>query len=379
MPPDIGQSDEDAVILYSGGTTGVQKGVILTNLNMNAYPVQIHDLHDYDNVYVKQLAIMPIFHGFGLGVCVHGLLCIGQHVFLVPKYDMVECAKLIYKRKINFLYGVPALYEAISRSEWMEKKNLSFIKQCISAGDFLPEKLQNRFNKYLERGGSPTKLRNAYGQTECVSGCTAMPFFKYKEKSVGLPFPDTEIKIVEVGTQKEVPAGTKGEICVHGITVMKGYYNHPEETKRALQQHSDGKIWLHTGDLGYLDEEGYLYCEGRLSRMLITSGYNVFPAQIESCLATYPAVKECCVIGANDPVVGKRLVAYIVFNGKASDKWMEGVKAFCRERMAEYSVPQEFIAIEELPKSSLKKIDYKQVEAMYAARKEGNVPSEGKC
>lgn len=365
VPADTGKAEDIAVILYSGGTTGIPKGVMITNSNLNCLAVQSHDVYERDDIPgAHSLALMPIFHGFGLGVCMHGMLCNALHVFILPKYDMNACTKLIFKRKISFLFGVPALYEAISRSEEIEKKDLSFIKFIVTAGDKTSPTLMNKFNRQLEKGGSKAKMREAYGQTECTSGCCINPFFNIKIGSIGIPYADTLMKIVEPGTHKEVPVGESGEICICGPAVMKGYYNNPEETAKVLQIHEDGKTWLHTGDIGYVDEDGYYYFGQRYCRMIITAGYNVYPSMVENAIYTYRAVKTCCVIGVKNPVIGQKIRAYIVLNNPDADKEEAKKKIIecCKKNVAEYSIPHEFVFRDKLPVSSLGKIDFNKLE-----------------
>ena len=364
LPADSGKADDLAVILYSGGTTGVPKGVMVTNSNLNCLAVQSHDVYERDDIPgAHSLALMPVFHGFGLGVCMHGMLCNALHVFLVAKYDMNACTKLIFKRKISFLFGVPALYEAISRSEEIEEKDLSFIKFIVTAGDKTSLPLMEKFNRQLEKGGSKAKMREAYGQTECTSGCCINPFFDIRNGSIGIPYADTLMKIVAVGTEEEMPTGESGEICICGPAVMKGYLNSPEETEKVLRVHKDGRTWLHTGDIGYVDEDGYYYFGQRYSRMIITAGYNVYPSMVENAINSYRGVRTCCVVGVDSPIVGQKIRAYIVLNNPEADE-NEAKKEIiecCRRNVAEYSIPHEFVFRKELPVSSLGKIDFKKL------------------
>jgi len=287
------------------------------------------------------------------------MLCIGLHLFIVPKYDMVATSKLIFKRKISCIYGVPALFQALSRTEEIESKDLSFIRQMVCSGDKVPKGLIERINSYLEKGGSRARVLEAYGQTESAVACCISPYFKPKAGSCGLPFPDTEVKICSFGSHEEVPAGETGEICIFGPTLMTGYLHHPEETDIALQLHEDGKRWLHTTDLGHKDEEGYLYFDGRASRMIISSGYNVYPQEIERIIDELPFVSKCFVVGVDDKIVGQRVRAYIVPEDEKSDKSLmkDRITEYLKERVAEYALPSEIIFRESLPETSLGKVD----------------------
>lgn len=358
-------SNDTAIIMYSGGTTGIPKGVMLTNMNFNSFAVQAYDVNGIaDLTGKKSLAILPFFHGFGLGTGIHSTLCSGLHIYLVPKFDFIKSTNLIFKKKINCLYAVPALYEAILRSPQIEKQNISFFLNLISGGDKLSEKLYNKLDKHLKSCNSSTVFCDGYGQTECVSGCITNPYFAVNPKSVGILQPDMSAKIVEPGTHNEVPNGTDGELCINGPTVMKGYYKNEEETKKALQLHEDGKIWLHTGDMFSRDDDGYFYFKQRISRMAISAGYNIYVTEIEKVINSCPVVAQSCVVGVKDKVLGQRIVAHVVLNNADADK--DNAKAKinekCRASLAEYSLPHEIRFKEELPMTNLGKINFKILE-----------------
>lgn len=358
-------SDDTAIIMYSGGTTGIPKGVMLTNMNFNSFAVQAYDVNGIaDLTGKKSLALLPFFHGFGFGTGIHSTLCSGLHIYLVPKFDFIKSTNLIFRKKINCLYAVPALYEAILRSPQIEKQNISFFLNLISGGDKLSEKLYNKLDKHLKNSNSSTVFCDGYGQTECVSGCITNPYFAVNPKSVGILQPDMSAKIVEPGTHNEVPNGTDGELCINGPTVMKGYYKNEEETKKALQLHEDGKIWLHTGDMFSRDDDGYFYFKQRISRMAISAGYNIYVTEIEKVINSCPIVAQSCVVGVKDKVLGQRIVAHVVLNNADADK--NKIKAIinekCRASLAEYSLPHEIRFKKELPMTNLGKINFKALE-----------------
>ena len=314
LPVDDGKGDDIATILYSGGTTGIPKGVMIHNRAFNCMAIQAEEIkrdNTKDAAGKKALALMPVFHGFGLAMCMHTMLYFGMQVFLVPKFDFKACTKLIFKNKINHVYAVPALFEALSRSEEIEKQDLSFLEMVAFSGDKMSDKLHNRMNKYLEHGGSSEQMTEAYGLTECLSAACISPFFAHKQGSTGLPLPDNEIKICEFGTHNEVPCGEDGEICITGPTLMKGYYKNPVETDIALQIHDDGQKWLHTGDVGCIDEDGYLWYRQRHCKMIITAGYNIYPTQIEEVINGVNGVTVSCVVGVEDRSVGQRVIAVV--------------------------------------------------------------------
>ena len=365
MTVDDGKADDNAVILYSGGTSGTPKGVMITNMNINSLAMHTYDIGGIEEVVGKKsLAVMPLFHGFGLVICVHAMLCLGFHVFLLPKYDFQECSKLIFKKKINCIYGVPGLYEALIRYPKIDTDDLSFMELLVCGGDKLPEKLQHRVNKLLKKGGAKVVLREAYGQTECVAGCSINPNWDIRIGSAGISYPDVYFKIVKPDTQEELPNGEDGELCVSGPIVMKGYYKNEEATAKSLQRHADGRIWLHTGDMFSMDNDGYIYFRQRNSRILISGGYNIYATQVEDAVCTCPAVAQCCVVGINDRIYGQKIGAFVVLNNKDADKELVKSKIMecCKNNLAEYSLPHEIIFRDEIPATNMGKVDYLSLE-----------------
>ena len=248
------KADDPAVILYSGGTTGTTKGIVLTNGNFNALAKQIIATNPMFRPGDRMLAAMPLFHGFGLGVCVHSMLASGGRCILIPRFTAKSYAKQIVKYKCNFIAGVPTLYEALLRLPSMDNADLSSLKGVFSGGDSLSIELKKKFDKFLYDHHAVIQVREGYGTTETVTACCLTPTTMYKEGSIGLPFPDTYIKIVKPGTDEELPYGEEGEILLAGPTVMKEYMNHPQETAQTLRRHDDGLTWVYTGDLGTMDE-----------------------------------------------------------------------------------------------------------------------------
>ena len=238
-----------AVILYSGGTTGTPKGIMLSNENFIAEGMQVSawgNLTQGDTI----LAILPVFHGFGLGVCVNAAFMGGGKSVLVPQFTPEDVAKLIRSKRPNFVIGVPTLYEALNRNKKFRCADLSCIKAAFSGADTLPRVVKERFEAAVRQCGGEIQLREGYGLTEAVTAIMAMPMGEYREGSIGVPFPDMDAKIVARGTTESLPPGQEGEICLAGPAVMMGYLDNPEETAKALRTHADGRVWLHTGDLG---------------------------------------------------------------------------------------------------------------------------------
>lgn len=356
--------DDCAVILFSGGTTGTTKGIMLSNLNFNALGLQTAEMSHRDIKGKKMLAAMPIFHGFGLGVCIHTVLEMGAEAILVPTFNVKSYSKLIKKKKPNFIAGVPTLYEAITRTDYLDGVDLSFLLGVFSGGDSLPIELKRRFDKFLDDHNSPVHVREGYGTTECVTASCLTPYCEEREGSIGLPFPDTYYIICKPGTIEEVPYGEEGEICLCGPSVMIGYLNNEEETKSTLREHEDGHIWLHTGDLGYMDEDGFIYFKQRIKRMIITSGYNVYPSQLENIIDAHPAVQMSCVIGVKDDYKMQRVKAYIVLkNGvELTDEVKESMMDHCKKNIAKYALPKEIEYRDSLPKTLVGKIAYTVLE-----------------
>lgn len=361
---------DPAVILYSGGTTGTTKGIVLTNLNFNALAAQIVATNPMFRPGDRMLAAMPLFHGFGLGVCVHSMLANGGRCILIPRFTAKSYAKQIVKYKCNFIAGVPTLYEALLRLPSMDGANLSSLKGVFSGGDSLSIELKKKFDKFLYDHHATVQVREGYGTTETVTACCLTPTHMAKEGSIGLPFPDTYIKIVEPGTDRELPYGEEGEILLAGPTVMKEYMKHPTETAQTLRLHDDGLIWVYTGDLGTMDEQGFIYFRGRAKRMIISSGYNVYPGQIENILDAHEAVQMSCVIGVPDPYKMQKVKAFVKLNPGygATETTKQAILAYCARSVAKYAMPYDIEFREELPKTLVGKVAYRVLEEEEAAR-----------
>ena len=358
------KSEDPAVILYSGGTTGTTKGIVLTNRNFNALGAQIVATNPMFRPGDKMLAAMPIFHGFGLGVCIHSMLFNGGRCILVPRFTPKTYAKDLVKHRCNFIAGVPTLYEALLRLPDMEGADLSCLKGVFSGGDSLSIELKKKFDKFLYDHKATIQVREGYGTTETVTACCLTPTHIYKEGSIGLPFPDTYIKIVEPGTDKELPYGEEGEILLAGPTVMQEYMHHPEETAQTLRSHDDGLTWVYTGDLGTMDEQGFVYFKGRAKRMIVTSGYNVYPAQIENILDAHELVQMSCVIGIPDSLKMQKVKAFVKLaaGAEASDETRQILLAHCRKHVAKYAMPCDIVFKDEMPKTLVGKVAYRVLE-----------------
>jgi len=358
------KGSDPAVILYSGGTTGTTKGIMLTNRNFNALGQQVVATNPMFRPGDKMLAAMPLFHGFGLGVCVHTMLTQGGRCILVPRFTPESYAKQIVKYRCNFIAGVPTLYEALLRLSTMDGADLSCLKGVFSGGDSLSIELKKKFDKFLYDHKASIQVREGYGTTETVTACCLTPTHIYKEGSIGLPFPDTYIKIVEPDTDKELPYGEEGEILLAGPTVMQEYMKHPDETAKTLRTHADGLTWVYTGDLGTMDEQGFVYFKGRAKRMIVTSGYNVYPAQLENILDAHEAVQMSCVIGVPDPYKMQKVKAFVKLAAGAepTEETKKAILDYCRAHVAKYAMPYDIEFREEMPKTLVGKVAYRQLE-----------------
>ena len=353
--------DDPAVILYSGGTTGTTKGIVLTNGNFNALGKQVVAANPMFRVGDKMLAAMPLFHGFGLGVCIHTMLSQGGRCILVPRFTAKSYAKLITKYKCNFIAGVPTLYEALLRLPSMDNADLSSLKGVFSGGDSLSVELKKKLDKFLYDHKCSIQVREGYGTTETVTACCLTPPHMFKSGSIGLPFPDTYIKIVKPGTDEEVPYGEEGEILLAGPTVMKEYMNHPAETAETLRTHADGLTWVYTGDLGVMDSEGFIYFRGRAKRMIITSGYNVYPGQIENILDAHEYVQMSCVIGVPDSLKMEKVKAFVKLAAgvEPNEQTKQELLSYCRKNIAKYAMPYDIEFREDMPKTLVGKVAYR--------------------
>jgi long-chain acyl-CoA synthetase len=353
-------TDDPAAILFSGGTTGVPKGIVLSNRNFIAEGMQAASwggLTQSDSI----LAILPIFHGFGLGVCVNAAFMAGGKSILVPIFDAKVVAKTLKSKRPNLLVGVPTLYDALTQDPTLASADLGCLHAAFSGADTLPRPIKERFEQLVADHGGKIKLLEGYGLTEAVTAIMATPLGEYREGSVGIPFPDMLAKICKVGTTEEVAVGEEGEICVSGPAVMLGYLDDAAATGEALRRHADGRIWLHTGDLGKMDADGFFYFTVRLKRMIKSSGFNVYPAQVEAVLYQHPLVAEVCVAGVPDPAQVERVKAYVVLKNPAlaSAETEQALIDHCRQRLIKWSCPREVEFRRELPKTRVGKIDYR--------------------
>lgn len=358
------KAEDTAVILYSGGTSGSPKGIMLSNLSFNALAYQAHYMCDPAKAGDSILSIMPIFHGFGLGVCIHTCLHIGMMCILVPIFKGKNLGKLIRKTKPNFMVGVPTLFEALCNNKKLKDNDFSSINCIVSGGDIMNEEQIERYNDMFKKYGSKAKIRVGYGLTEACAATCLSPTLVHREKGIGVPFPDTIYKIVKIGTTKEVDKMEDGEICICGPTVMQGYLNDDKETESVLKKHKDGQTWLHTGDIGCMDEDGFIYFKSRIKRLIVSSGYNIYPSYIEGIINKHEYVSNCTVIGIPDKYRGQIAKAFVVLKKevKLNEGVEEEIKEYCKKYISKYSMPRIFEFRKELPKTLVGKIAYSVLE-----------------
>jgi len=357
--------DHPATVMHTGGTTGNPKGVLLTNDNMNAMAIQFGYSGVNYNRDQRFLNIMPPFIAYGVICGLHTPLCLGLEVVIVPKFEPSTIGSLIRKYKPSHMMGVPTHYENLMNSKKMKGFDLSFFESSGSGGDTMNTACEQRLNSFLKAHGGKYPVSQGYGMTEMSAAASCNFKNITRSKSVGIPMLKTTISVFKPGTTEELGFNEEGEICMTGPTMMLGYLGRDDETAKVKIMHDDGQYWIHSGDIGVMDEDGFLYIKGRVKRMIIRpDGFKVFPSFIENVIAAHPAVETCAVVGANDKseAQGQLPVAFIVikeeFNAVA-DKIRSEIAARCKEELAEYALPVEYDVLDELPRTSIGKVDYR--------------------
>lgn len=361
---------ETAVVLFSGGTSALPKGIGLSSTNFNALAVAMTAITDFQPGN-SVLAILPVFHGFGLGLCIHTPLTTGAFAILVPEFSARIYIDNLIRHSPSFIAGVPTLFQALLADEKFAKVSFESLRGAYSGGDSLTSALKQRFDEAIAAQGSRVELMEGYGLTECVTACTVSPAHHYRENSIGIPIPGMWVKVADPsGT--ELPYGTDGEICVTGPTLMQGYLNDAEATASTLRRHEDGRTWLHTGDIGAMDADGYLYFKGRSKRIIKVSGVSVYPAQVEQVLEAHPKVRRACVIGMPDEYQMSSVKAFVVpaDGASADDRLRDELVAHCRKHLMRWAVPRSIEFREALPTTLVGKIAYTQLEQEELARAE---------
>lgn len=352
-----------AIIMYSGGTTGAPKAVMLSNLNINAESICDATMIRQITPGATVLSILPLFHCFGLGVCIHTPLCKGMGCILIPAFSHKQFADIIKKNEPNFIVGVPTLFEALINTK-LKKEDLKSVTAVICGGDALNQTLRDKVNDFLESHGSSAKIRVGYGLTEGSGAVCLSPESTFADGIIGVPFPNTDFKIIKNDTFKEQPVGKEGEICISGPLVMMGYLGDDAETAQAIRLHDDGKLWLHTGDIGFLGEDGLIYFAQRLKRIIISSGYNIYPTHLESIINSHESVLTSTVIGIDHPYKGQVPKAFIVLKpGYRAGKRLEReIRELLERNVPVYALPASYEFRDKLPKTLVGKVAFKKLE-----------------
>ena len=355
--------DDLAVIMYSGGTTGAPKAVMLSNLNINAESI-------CDGAMIRQvvpgatvLSILPLFHCFGLGVCIHTPLCRGMGCILIPAFSHKQFADIIKKNEPNFIVGVPTLFEALINTK-LKPDDLKSVTAVICGGDALNQTLRDKVNEFLSSHGSNAKIRVGYGLTEGSGAVCLSPENTFKDGIIGVPLPDMDFKITKNDTFKELSFGEEGEICISGPLVMMGYLGDDAETAQTIRLHDDGKLWLHTGDIGYLGDDGLIYFAQRLKRIIISSGYNIYPTHLESVINSHEAVLTSTVIGIDHHYKGQVPKAFVVLKpGYKPGKRLEReIRELLERNVPIYALPVAYEFRDKLPTTKIGKVAFRELE-----------------
>lgn len=352
-----------AVVLFSGGTTSLPKGILLSSYNFNALmAINTPTARFTSNDSI--IAILPVFHGFGLGLCVHSIACNGGTIILEPKFSTKIYIESLRKHQPTYAAGVPTLFEAMLREPAFARVRFDRLKAIYCGGDSLSAELKERFDTQIKEQGSKVELVEGYGLTETVTGCVLTPHGLYRKGSMGIPMPGVLAKVVDMETKAELPLGQDGEICLSGPTLMIEYINNPEETAKAIRTDEHGIRWLHTGDIGHMDEDGYLYFSSRIKRMIKVSGVSVYPMQVEQVLEQHELVFRACVVGVPDDYQMTSVKAFVVLEdpAMATDETKQILLKHCRKHLIKWSVPRAIEFRDKLPTTLVGKVEYSALE-----------------
>ena len=366
--------DHACVVVHTGGTTGSPKGVMLTDDCFNGIALQFQAYPKLFHRGQKLMNVMPPFIAYGFACGIHLPLVLGFTVIIIPNLDPAKLGSLVLKHKPEHMFGVPAHYQQLAADPKLRDKDLSFIINYAAGGDSLSRGAEQTVNDFLAAHGARYPIAKGYGMTEVSSAATVAAGLDNKPGSVGIPMVNTIIAAFEPGTDQELPIGQRGELCISGPCLMKGYYNKPEETAILLRRHPDGRVWAHTGDMGYLDEDGFVFLDSRIKRMIIRhDGFKVFPSMIENVVSRHPAVHQCSVVGCTDKdhVQGRLPFVYIVLKADTTAKKKQVIRELermCAEELPEYVQPVAYKFISSMPMTPVGKVDYRQLEADISPR-----------
>lgn len=366
--------DHACVVVHTGGTTGSPKGVMLTDDCFNGIALQFQAYPKLFHRGQKLMNVMPPFIAYGFACGIHLPLVLGFTVVIIPNLDPAKLGSLVLKHKPEHMFGVPTHYQQLASDPKLRDKDLSFIINYAAGGDSLSRGAEQTVNDFLAAHGARYPIAKGYGMTEVSSAATVAAGLDNKPGSVGIPMVNTVVAAFEPGTDQELPIGQRGELCISGPCLMKGYYNKPEETAILLRRHPDGRVWAHTGDMGYLDEDGFVYLDSRIKRMIIRhDGFKVFPSMIENVVSRHPAVHQCSVVGCadKDHTQGRLPFVYIVLKANTTAKKKQVIRELermCAEELPEYVQPVAYKFISSMPMTPVGKVDYRQLEADISPR-----------
>lgn len=366
--------DHACVVVHTGGTTGSPKGVMLTDDCFNGIALQFQAYPKLFHRGQKLMNIMPPFIAYGFACGIHLPLVLGFTVIIIPNLDPAKLGSLVLKHKPEHMFGVPTHYQQLASDPKLRDKDLSFIINYAAGGDSLSRGAEQTVNDFLAAHGARYPIAKGYGMTEVSSAATVAAGLDNKPGSVGIPMVNTVVAAFEPGTDQELPIGQRGELCISGPCLMKGYYNKPEETAILLRRHPDGRVWAHTGDMGYLDEDGFVFLDSRIKRMIIRhDGFKVFPSMIENVVSRHPAVHQCSVVGCadKDHTQGRLPFVYIVLKSDTTAKKKQVIRELermCAEDLPEYVQPVAYKFISSMPMTPVGKVDYRQLEADISPR-----------
>ena len=356
-----------AALVHTGGTTGVPKKVKLSNENFNAMAIQYKSLNaNYNKGDTFLNGIVP-FVAYGIVVTIHMPMCLGMTNIIAPILSPKEFTEFMIKYKPNHTITVPTYVEHFVHDRKADSMNWKCLKNLGIGGDYFPEQSEIYVNEFLKNHGSSSIAEKGYGMTENSSTAGVCLVGVNKTNSLGIPLPLNTYGIFERGTDKELKYGEEGEICITGPTAMLGYLDNEEEEGKVIKIHSDGKKWIHSEDVGIIDEDGFLFFKGRYKRLIPHGGFKLYPSYIEGVIMKHPDIDNCCVISIPDKVYGASPEAHVVIKKDSVSelkKLKEELIKLCQDKLPSYSQPEDFIFEEDLPLTSVGKVDYKKVEKM---------------
>ncbi len=364
------QGDATVAITYTGGTTGIPKGTMLTNDSMNAVSLNfIHcDAAREDNN--RYLGIIPIFSAYGMVCGMHMPLCTRLTLVPIPKFVPNTIGKLVKQFRPQFIISTPVFIELLINSKEVKNMDLSFLYTLASGGDTMNEGLEKKLNEFMREHNMKYPLAQGYGMTELSAAAAFCVNHHYKPGSVGIPSLTTTVSIFDPDTGEELSYNEIGEVCVTGPSMMKGYFQADEETAIVMRKHDDGLTWIHSGDLGYMDDDGFLFIIGRIKRMITRfDGHKVFPINMEGLISGRQGVKNCSVIGVNDREhsQGQYPLALVEFvEGIDKEAACKEIFKFCDEQLEERGKPVAVLPVDEIPLTGMGKNDAKALEKEYS-------------